>query len=166
MSDVTYWFNIWNRKLRLLTVSRRKDSNSWGPILRRLTKSGIFSRVSFRKGKINESCKQEDAEDAKKKRKKNPHKCSEILCCESCWQGSGSEVHSLKCSLGLRLRLERYTRQETMGLIGDTRLTIMRRIVVFGDWLIFCKSPCQTLLGNFLFSLIHHLIMLKGNIYK
>lgn len=48
---------------------KKKDSNSLGPRaeLRRRTKSGIFSRVSFRKGKRNESCKQEDAEDAKKK---------------------------------------------------------------------------------------------------
>lgn len=48
-----------------------------GPALRRRTKSGTSSRGEFQEGK-NKWILQEDAEDAKKRKKRNPLQCSEI----------------------------------------------------------------------------------------
>ena len=63
MSDVTYWFSIWNRKLWLLLVFGERESSlkSRGPQRSSTAEAGKFRRVNFRKRERNESCKQEDA---------------------------------------------------------------------------------------------------------
>lgn len=159
MSDVTYWFDIWNRKLWLLIVSRRKDSNSrgWGDGLSQAYLVGSFT------GKEKEMNLETGRRWGCKKKNKNPLACSEIFCCESCHQGFSSQVHSLKSSLGLRNHLENYTRQGcgTIGLI----IYLPEKICCFWRMRLLCKMPHWPLLGNFLFSLIHVVfcIMLKAH---
>lgn len=144
MSDVTYWSSIWNRKLWSLAASRRLK----GPAL----KSGIFTG----KEKRNESCKQEDAADAKEKKKISPA-CSEIFCCESCHQGFSSEVHSLKSSQGLRNHGENDMRQDCGNngsqhafawLLWENLLFLASTVLG-----VLCKMPHRVLQGNSVFSL-------------
>lgn len=123
-------------------------------MLRRATKSGAFSRVSYRKGKRNESCKQEDAGDAKK----NNFPLHVLLYFAVRAVSKGPVQKFILWNLPWSCGIIRKTTQDEAAeqwVSSCICSTIMRKIAVFGERRVLCKMPRQPLLGNFIFSHIH-----------
>lgn len=161
MSDVTYWFNIWNRKLRLLTVSRRKGSNSWGP--RRgdgRSQAYLVGSVSGREKEMN-LANRKTLRMQKKKKKKSPMHVLKYFAVRAVSKGSVQKFTLWNLPLGWEIIKKTAKDKAVEQWVSSCMcLTIMRKIVVFGERRVLYKMPRQILAGNFLFShtcgVLHH----------